>query len=580
VSGLVFSPPSRSFSWRKSVHREEFDVFASKQIDGQTLNGSMTVFLGSVVIADVPLTISVDSNATSSAESISPDRSRSARRVRQVFASYSHKDEQVVSELAQVAPIFGSRFLLDRTHLEPGEDRVEGLQRLIRDADVFQLFWSTNSMRSPEIADEIRYALGLSRPGFILPTYWEEPVPRSPEEGLPPPEIDRLQFYRIYPSSNSWSGLEPKVVITGPPGAEIYLDDERYASIGTSGRVILKSIATGKHVLRITRPGTRDDERVLEVDPQLGEQLIEANLRTDSVAETAAVPASTFEDRASAPRHEETITAALPLPSQARPSPSRSTEINFETPLFKICVRCGMRYTTDEQFCNGCGSRLEHVHDQGAPSQLQAPAPSPPMMSSPALNHQGPVVAKRKRGYLVPLFAGAAMVLFLFVAAPIWFLTNQKSATSHPTVTGTGRPADSPDQELSSDLSFIDLDGRRFSLKDLGGRVVLLTVWSTGNAPSRDQVPVLNDMQESFGRAGLTVIGIAKDDTAERVRQFQRGVSQNYRVGFVSSGSLSSTQLPVTYVVDRKGKVRKKLVGVQSESTLTAAIQPLLNEAQ
>jgi peroxiredoxin len=108
---------------------------------------------------------------------------------------------------------------------------------------------------------------------------------------------------------------------------------------------------------------------------------------------------------------------------------------------------------------------------------------------------------------------------------------------------------------------------------------VLLNVWSTGNAASQDQVPVLNDMQEGFARTGLTVIGIAKDDTAEQVRQFQRGVSQNYRIGLISSGSLSSTQLPVTYVVDRKGKVRKKLVGVQSESTLTSAIQPFLNEA-
>jgi hypothetical protein len=92
----------------------------------------MTVFLGSVVIAEVALKISVDSQASASAERISPDRAQSARRVRQVFASYSPRDEQVVAELAHVAPMFGSRFLTDRTHLEPGEDRVAGLQRLIR----------------------------------------------------------------------------------------------------------------------------------------------------------------------------------------------------------------------------------------------------------------------------------------------------------------------------------------------------------------------------------------------------------------------------------------------------------------
>jgi len=203
VQGVTFSPPSRSFTWRKTVHREEFDISATRDLDGQTLNGRMTVFRGSVIIAEVELSISIDSRAVPAAERISPETPQSGRRVRQVFASYSHRDEQVVAELAHVAPIFGSRFLMDRTHLEPGEDRREGLQRLIRGADVFQLFWSTNSMRSPDIAIELNYAISLGRPGFILPTYWEEPVPRSPAEGLPPPEIERLHFYRIYPGAIS-----------------------------------------------------------------------------------------------------------------------------------------------------------------------------------------------------------------------------------------------------------------------------------------------------------------------------------------------------------------------------------------
>ena len=203
IQGLTFSPPSRNFTWRKSVHREEFDTWAAREVDGQTLNGRMTIFLGSVIIAEIELKITVDSHAVASAERISLDQPQSARRLRQVFASYSPKDEQIVSELAHVAPIFGAAYLTDRTHLVPGEDRREGLQRLIRNADVFQLFWSTNSMRSNEIANELNYAISLRRPGFILPTYWEEPVPRSPAEGLPPQEIDRLHFYRIYPGAIS-----------------------------------------------------------------------------------------------------------------------------------------------------------------------------------------------------------------------------------------------------------------------------------------------------------------------------------------------------------------------------------------
>src|SRR5438045_9706858 len=81
---------------------------------------------------------------------------------------------------------------------------------------MFQLFWSSNSMRSAEVASEIDYAISLRRPNFILPTYWEEPLPRNPAEGLPPQEIDRLYFYRIYPGTLTQSPIGETVA--GRPG--------------------------------------------------------------------------------------------------------------------------------------------------------------------------------------------------------------------------------------------------------------------------------------------------------------------------------------------------------------------------
>ncbi|HEY6805426.1 MAG TPA: protein kinase [Pyrinomonadaceae bacterium] len=577
VHGLRFSPPSRNFSWRKSVHREEFDVMAMREVDGQTLSGSVTVFLGSVVIAEVPLTLSVDSNATSNAEKISLEQSQSARRVRQVFASYSQKDEQIVTELAQVAPLFGSRFLLDRTHLEPGEDRREGLQRLIRDADVFQLFWSNNSMRSPDIVDEIKYAAALGRPGFILPTYWEEPVPRSPDEGLPPPEVDRLQFYRIYPGGFSPGTLsrvaESKLVIMGPPGAEIYLDDERFASIGTSGRVILKSIATGKHILRVTHLGNRADERIIDIDPQQGEQVIQADLAAslpsvgsvpvfansvdiEAVAETAPAPAQTF----------ETITAAFPPPPSSIPM-RMSVAIDRKV----ICKRCGESCAADEKFCRRCGSVLHQSRDEASAMPEMAPQPA---------SYGVPMLApKRKRRWMAPLFAGAAAMLFLLVAAPVWFMMNRQPASLatssnsniQPTTTGGNN------ENLFPEVSFTTLTGTRSSLKDFRGQVVVLNYWSTSSVPSRNEIPALNELHRTYGPGGLTVIGISVDDTAEQVKQFQKQSPQAYLIGLQpTNSSLSTSQLPTTYLIDRSGRLRQKLIGLQSSATLQAAIDQLL----
>ena len=50
--------------------------------------------------------------------------------------------------------------------------------------------------------------------------------------------------------------------LVGPLGAEVYVDDERRASVGSSGKVVLTDIPAGRHILRVSKPGERDDERV------------------------------------------------------------------------------------------------------------------------------------------------------------------------------------------------------------------------------------------------------------------------------------------------------------------------------
>src|SRR5688572_30828632 len=67
-----------------------------------------------------------------------------------------------------------------------------------------------------------------------------------------------------------------RLVIMAPSGAEVYVDDERYGSVGRSGRVILRSIPPGQHVLRVARVGEPDDERLIEVRSDIAEQIIEA----------------------------------------------------------------------------------------------------------------------------------------------------------------------------------------------------------------------------------------------------------------------------------------------------------------
>jgi serine/threonine-protein kinase len=65
-----------------------------------------------------------------------------------------------------------------------------------------------------------------------------------------------------------------RVIILAPATAEVYVDDERKASVGSSGRVVLSNIPPGQHILRVARAGERDDERVIEIREGASEQVI------------------------------------------------------------------------------------------------------------------------------------------------------------------------------------------------------------------------------------------------------------------------------------------------------------------
>ena len=201
MPGIEFNPPSRSFTWEESVHREDFRLRTNGRHVGQTLRGRLSVFLGSILLADISLSIRVDSHQAPKQKTSLEETH--ARPYRKIFASYSHRDIEVVEQFERFAEALGDRYLRDVTYLRAGEAWSEKLEEMIVKADIFQLFWSSNSMSSPFVRQEWEYALSLQRPNFIRPTYWEEPLPAKPEQKLPPEELMRLHFQRIHSGADS-----------------------------------------------------------------------------------------------------------------------------------------------------------------------------------------------------------------------------------------------------------------------------------------------------------------------------------------------------------------------------------------
>ena len=148
-----------------------------------------------------------------------------------------------------------------------------------------------------------------------------------------------------------------RVVIVAPQGAEVYVDDERYGSIGRSGRLILSSIPPGRHVLRVARTGDVDDERLIEIRPDPSEQIIQVQSRQHP-----------------SPSARGSIGGS----AGGRSGPGSSV------PGVVMCAQCSARFAAGVKFCGRCGGTIFLPVTEGAPAAGTGNLPA---------SHQGSVVA-------------------------------------------------------------------------------------------------------------------------------------------------------------------------------------------
>lgn len=114
-------------------------------------------------------------------------------------------------------------------------------------------------------------------------------------------------------------------------------------------------------------------------------------------------------------------------------------------------------------------------------------------------------------------------------------------------------------------------DGRRATLEDLRGQVVVLDFWATYCPPCREEIPHLVRLQKQFGPQGLKVIGlnVGGDEDRPKVPEFVRLYKIQYQLADPEDETVRSflltDDIPQTFVIDRQGRVVEHVVGFDSE---------------
>jgi hypothetical protein len=194
IEGGECRPPHAVLRWLPPLVETTFEV---RYLGSQPVaSGGLRLFVDGVVVAETPLSLPIVTNHDVPADRVGSAAFVDAVRHRRVFASYSHRDRHVVRLLASAARVLGDEYVIDFDALRSGERWAARVEELIRTADAFELFWSTNSMRSQHVRHEWELALALNRDNFIKPVYWQEPRPEDPPS-LPPPELNALHFSKL-----------------------------------------------------------------------------------------------------------------------------------------------------------------------------------------------------------------------------------------------------------------------------------------------------------------------------------------------------------------------------------------------
>jgi peroxiredoxin len=138
--------------------------------------------------------------------------------------------------------------------------------------------------------------------------------------------------------------------------------------------------------------------------------------------------------------------------------------------------------------------------------------------------------------------------------------------------------------EPAPDVSYTLLDGRQARLGDLRGKVVLVNFWSTDCAPCMQEMPGLVQTWTRYSPRGFETLAIStRDDPPFAVIGFASSRRLPFAVAMDQTGDIAHrfgdvAFTPTSVLIDRRGRIVERWIGVSDFEKLDASIERLLRE--
>ena len=140
---------------------------------------------------------------------------------------------------------------------------------------------------------------------------------------------------------------------------------------------------------------------------------------------------------------------------------------------------------------------------------------------------------------------------------------------------GEGLSGGAPDFRLPA------VDGSMVKMSDYSGKVILVDFWATWCPPCQEMIPILSKLHKQYSDKGLVILGVSLDqDGLGVLGTFVHENMIPYKVVMgdnrISNSFGGVSSIPTLYMVDRDGRLVRKLTGYHSYAQLEEQVKKYL----
>lgn len=114
--------------------------------------------------------------------------------------------------------------------------------------------------------------------------------------------------------------------------------------------------------------------------------------------------------------------------------------------------------------------------------------------------------------------------------------------------------------DAAPDFTLKSTQGDNLRLSEHRGEVLLVNFWASWCGPCRQEMPLLDALQQRYGDLGFSVVGVNVDKDSALANKLLKDIPVSFPVLLDNTGSVSASYnvsaMPTTVLIDRDGNMR------------------------